>query len=230
MLLSLAVIVIFINKQDSSEGMGDIVQTTDNPLGVSVNNDTHPSNSSESVVAVEQDVIEVKVDALAQQEHYDSNVEQLGRDKQYDRTSYYDEPIGHIRAKGVGIDEIIYAGASELNMRRGVATVEYLEQLSEHTVAIAGHRSNRPNQYFAGAVYLTKGDKVTVDTFKAGTEDVSGSTDYYVEKVYKVMPEDVYVLEETKRDERKLVLITCATYDPETGKYLERWIVEAYTK
>ena len=229
--LIVATIIIYMNKQGTSVEVAKAPTDADNPLGVVVESDTEVAKSKnpENFSAEEQKQLNEKAEKLSKEEHYDGNVEQLGRDKYYDRTSYYDKPIGKIRARGV--DEIIYAGASELNMRRGVATVEYLEQLDEHTVAIAGHRSPVPNQYFASLIYLSKGDKITVDTYKQGTEKVSVSTDYYIDKIYKVKPKDVYVLKDDKnRKERKLVLITCATYDPETGKYLERYIVEAYTK
>ena len=233
--LLIATIVIYVNKQGDTQigtqAPSETPTEVDNPLGVSIESDTEVRElaNPENFTAEEQKQLNKKAEKLSKEEHYDGNVEQLGREKYYDRTSYYDKPIGKIRANGV--DETIYAGASELNMRRGVATVEYLEQLDEHTVAIAGHRSPVPNQYFASLVYLGKGDKITIDNYKEGTEKVIASTDYYIDKIYKVKPKDIYVLKDDKNDKRrKLVLITCATYDPETKKYIERYIVEAYTK
>lgn len=220
----LMLVLIGCTKEDPLDYAPDQIDNPDAP-------NVAAERQGDDFTTEERVVIEEKVENLTSKEHYDGNVEQLGREKHYNRTSYYDKPIGRLVSKKVHIDEIIYAGASELNMRRGVATVEYLEPLDEHTVAIAGHRSRNPKQYLTGALYLVNGDVVTVNMYEEGTEKVIASTDYVVEKTFKVDPSDVYVLEDDKkRKERKLVLVTCASYNPETGKYEERWIAEAYKK
>lgn len=203
----------------------------ENEAEVLDNNDTYTSDQ-----AFEQE-LQQKAEALSKEEHYQhsvdqlQNAEQLGREGVYDRTSYYDEPIGYIESKAVGISETIYAGASELNMRRGVATVEYQEQLNEQTVAIAGHRSPNRTQFLTGALYLEKGDEITVTEYKQGTTQAKTKTTYVVDNTLSVTPSSVEVLKpDNSKGKRKLILITCFKYNQETGLYDERFIVNAYEK
>lgn len=210
----------------SGQQLPPVTTLDGNGEGVGNKSDTH--NQDDQVFEQE---LQQKAAKLATQDHYNHNVEQAGREGVFNRTSYYDKPIGYIESKKVHISETIYAGASELNMRRGVATVEYQEQLNEQTVAIAGHRSPNRTQYLTGALYLKRGDEVTVTEYKEGTTEPKAVTTYVVDSTFTVTPSDVYVLEpDNSRGKRKLVLITCYKYNPETGLYDERFIVNAYEK
>lgn len=144
------------------------------------------------------------------------------------RTSVDDEMVGVITSNKIKLNEPIYEGASEINMRRGVATVAPGETLDEHTVAIAGHRSQVRYKYFSEILKLVNGDEVTVIT--KGTNGEQVVTVYEVVKTYKVKPEQTGILEEKTGEPRTLLLITCDQWNAETKVYDERWVTEAQIK
>lgn len=144
------------------------------------------------------------------------------------RTSVTDELIGVIRADSINLKEPIYMGASELNMRRGVATVGVGEHLNEHTVAIAGHRSPIRYQYFSEVLKLKIGENIVIETKNEKGEKVE--TEYEVKKTYKVTPEQTDILQADVSKPRTLILITCDEWDSKTKTYNKRWITEASIK
>lgn len=149
--------------------------------------------------------------------------------KKQQRTSITDKPVGRIKSEVIRMDEPVYIGASELNMMRGVATVEAGEQLNEKTVAIAGHRAYTPYTMFNGVLRLVPGNEVTVEMTDG--EGKPKSTVYVVKESFNVPPTQIEVLEDDKNQKkRKLVLVTCDIYNPETKLYDMRRIVTAYEK
>lgn len=144
------------------------------------------------------------------------------------RTKITDEMVGVIRSDVIGLKEPIYTGASELNMRRGVATVEAGELLSEHTVAIAGHRSQTRYKYFSEILRLKKGNEIIIETKDANGKKVE--TVYVVGKSYQVKPTDTAALEADVSQPRTLLLVTCDQWNSKTKTYDKRWITEAYLK
>lgn len=224
------------NAKDKSESPSELVNKTDDFETIKSTGDSNVSKEPDKVVVTEkehkvdlisnssEEVVQEKAKDLSKKTYYDDNVESSS----FDRTSLYDKPIGRVYAPYVKLDSIVYSGASELNMRRGVGTVEYGEQLTEKTVAIAGHRSRHAGEFFTSIIYLTIGDHVYVDTWDE-EENVISKRTYTVEKITKVDPSNTDVLlDELQDDRRKLVLITCSDYNTQTGLYDKRWIVEAY--
>lgn len=155
-----------------------------------------------------------------QVENWDSN--RVERDGEH-RTKLSDKKIGKIEIERVRIEMPIYAGASEVNLMRGVATVDYKEGLNERTVGIAGHVGGR-YQFFTEIKQLVKGDIIKI-------RDYENSKDYKykVSSNYQVNPMQREILKDNKgKKARKLVLITCHNYDSELLLFTQRWIVEAY--
>lgn len=139
------------------------------------------------------------------------------------RTRLSDKMIGRVISDKINLNEPIYAGASELNLRRGSATVDFKEPLDEQTTAIAGHIANR-FQYFTEIKRLVQGDIIKVNDFKN-----KKTYTYVVYKNYTVKPTQREVLlDNPKKNARKLLLLTCHDYDSSRDLFKERWIVEAY--
>lgn len=139
------------------------------------------------------------------------------------RTRLSDKMIGRVISEKINLNEPIYAGASELNLRRGSATVDFKEPLDEQTTAIAGHIANR-FQYFTEIKRLVQGDIIKVKDFKK-----KKTYTYVVHKNYTVKPTQREVLlDNPKKNARKLLLLTCHDYDSSRDLFKERWIVEAY--
>lgn len=171
--------------------------------------------------------IEAPVDGETKKDDHKSDNVEIAKPNQ-SRTAITDEMIGVIRADAIKLKEPIYMGASELNMRRGVATVEADEHLGEHMVAIAGHRSPTRYKYFSEVLRLKKGNEIVIET-----KDAEGSkveTVYVVERSYPVEITNRSVLEADMQKPRKLILITCDEWNSKTKTYDKRWITEAYIK
>lgn len=158
---------------------------------------------------------------------YDDNVEKSVVDgKELPRTKATDGMIGVITSDTIGLREPIFMGASEMNMRRGVATVGADELLDGQTVSIAGHRASG-DKYFTGILRLKAGDEVVIES--KGNDGEQLKETYVVDKTYKVSPTDTSVMDE-RAGERKLILITCDEWNPTTKRYDKRWITEATIK
>ena len=154
------------------------------------------------------------------EENWDSN--RVERDGEH-RTKLSDDQIGSLTIDRIGMKEPLYSGSSELNLRRGGATVDYKEPLDEQTTAIAGHVGGKVHS-FTNIKSLSVGDLIKINDFKN-----KKTYNYKVEKTYTVSPTARYILKDNKkRKERKLLIITCHNYDLEKHFYTERWIVEAY--
>ena len=157
---------------------------------------------------------------VTKEENWDKN--RVERDGEH-RTKLSDAKIGQIDINKVRIHEPIYAGASELNLRRGSATVDYKEPLNEQTTAIAGHVAGR-YQYFTEIKQLVKGDLIKIKDYKN-----KKTYTYKVDRTYTVKPTQREILADNKkRKARKLLLMTCHNYDGTKRIFKERWIVEAY--
>lgn len=173
-----------------------------------------PETASEEVVSKSNN------DSNSKEEDWDKN--RIERDGEH-RTKLSDKKIGAIIVDRVKINEPVYAGASELNLRRGSATVDFKEPLTEKTTAIAGHVAGR-YEYFTEIKQLVDGDIIKVKDYKN-----KKTYTYKVKKHYTVKPTQRSVLNNTKNKKaRKLILITCHNYDSSKKVFTERWIVEAF--
>lgn len=176
-------------------------------------------------VSVEEDLFVTELNKegkklITNEENWDRN--RVERDGEH-RTNIRDKKIGQIDIDRIRLHEPIYAGASELNLRRGSATVDFKEPLTEQTTAIAGHVAGRYED-FTEIKQLVKGDIIKVKDYKT-----KKTATYKVDINYTVKPTQREVLlDSKKRKARKLVLITCHNYDSEKHLFKERWIVEAY--
>lgn len=176
-------------------------------------------------ISVEEDLFVTELDKegkkrITKEENWDRN--RVERDGEH-RTNIRDKKIGQIDIERIRLHEPIYAGASELNLRRGSATVDFKEPLTEQTTAIAGHVAGRYED-FTEIKQLVKGDVIKVKDYKT-----KKTATYLVDVSYTVKPTQREVLLDSKKKKsRKLVLITCHNYDSEKHLFKERWIVEAY--
>ena len=186
---------------------------------------TTPKSNTEKEESVDDDLFVTELTKegkklVTKEENWDKN--RVERDGEH-RTNLRDAKIGQIDINKVRIHEPIYAGASELNLRRGSATVDYKEPLNEQTTAIAGHVAGR-YQYFTEIKQLVKGDLIKIKDYKE-----KKTYTYKVDRTYTVKPTQREILQDNKhRKARKLLLMTCHNYDGTKRIFKERWIVEAY--
>lgn len=218
-LVGLAIYLYFNNNKDVSKPNKDntVSEVPITPSSPVLSSKPKDKNKEE----IYTDVLDKEGKIIAKnEENWDKN--RVERDGEH-RTKLSDKKIGNISVPRVKINEPIYAGASELNLRRGSATVDFKEPLDEQTTAIAGHVAGR-YEYFTEIKSLTKGEIITVKDYQKNK-----TYKYKVDKHYTVKPTQRSVLNDSaKKKGRKLVLITCHNYDSERKVFKERWIVEAF--
>lgn len=140
-----------------------------------------------------------------------------------ERTDAYERLSGVIRNERVGLEEPIYKGASEVNMRKGVATLNPTDDLNQKLLGISGHRSPVRYQYFSEVPRLVEGDIVTIDLYdKSGK---IGENKYKITKKYDLLPSDRETLDK-EPNEPTLRLVTCDVWNYETKTYDKRLITE----
>lgn len=166
-----------------------------------------------------------EVAELQEKEHYNENVEtSVVNGQPLTRTDVYERLSGVIRNERIGLKEPIYKGASEVNMRKGVATLNVEDSLEQKLLGISGHRSPVRYQYFSEVPNLVAGDIVYIDIY-----DENGKVKeigYKVTKKYNLTPDDRETLDK-EPDVPTLRLVTCDIWNNETKSYDERMITEA---
>lgn len=144
--------------------------------------------------------------------------------KEMARTDAYERLSGVIRSDKIKLKEPIYKGASEVNMRKGVATLNVDDTLDQQLLSISGHRAPTPYTYFSEVLKLNTGDSIYIDHY--GENGKEKEVEYTVTNKYLLKPTEREKLEKDVSVDT-LQLITCDVWDSDTRTYLKRYVVEA---
>ena len=131
-----------------------------------------------------------------------------------------DSMLGILKIDSVQIEEPIFQDVTEINLINGVATSQEPSTLDAQNVVIAGHsvqgvgiRFNNLNKIKIGAkIQIISKDKLRT---------------YEVNKLYDVVPTQVEILEQHENEPKILKLFTCDNFNPQTGVWESRFVVEA---
>ena len=131
-----------------------------------------------------------------------------------------DSMLGILKIDSVDIEEPIFQDVTEINLINGVATSQEPSTLDAQNVVIAGHsvqgvgiRFNYLNKIKNGAkIQIISKDKLRT---------------YEVNKLYDVVPTQVEILEQHENEPKILKLFTCDNFNPQTGEWESRFVVEA---
>ena len=131
-----------------------------------------------------------------------------------------DSMLGILKIDSVQIEEPIFQDVTEINLINGVATSQEPSTLDAQNVVIAGHsvqgvgiRFNNLNKIKIGAkIQIISKDKLRT---------------YEVNKLYDVVPTQVEILEQHENEPKILKLFTCDNFNPQTGEWESRFVVEA---
>ena len=131
-----------------------------------------------------------------------------------------DSMLGILKIDSVDIEEPIFQDVTEINLINGVATSQEPSTLDAQNVVIAGHsvqgvgiRFNNLNKIKIGAkIQIISKDKLRT---------------YEVDKLYDVVPTQVEILEQHENEPKILKLFTCDNFNPQTGEWESRFVVEA---
>ena len=131
-----------------------------------------------------------------------------------------DSMLGILKIDSVQIEEPIFQDVTEINLINGVATSQEPSTLDAQNVVIAGHsvqgvgiRFNNLNNIKPGAkIQIISKDKLRT---------------YEVNKLYDVVPTQVEILEQHENEPKILKLFTCDNFNPQTGEWESRFVVEA---
>ena len=131
-----------------------------------------------------------------------------------------DSMLGILKIDSVQIEEPIFQDVTEINLINGVATSQEPSTLDAQNVVIAGHsvqgvgiRFNNLNKIKIGAkIQIISKDKLRT---------------YEVDKLYDVVPTQVEILEQHENEPKILKLFTCDNFNPQTGEWESRFVVEA---
>ena len=128
--------------------------------------------------------------------------------------------LGILKIDSVNIQEPIFQDVTEINLINGVATAQEPSTLDAQNVVIAGHSVQGVGIRFNNLSKIKMGDKVQViSKDKLRTYEVS--------KLYDVAATQVEILDQHKDQPKKLTLFTCDNYNPKTGEWESRFVVEA---
>ena len=131
-----------------------------------------------------------------------------------------DSMLGILKIDDLKIEEPIFQGDSEINLINGVATVDKDQTLDAQNVVLAGHSVQGVDIRF----YI-------LNKIKIGTKVQIISKDklrtYEVSRIYDVIPTQVEILDQHENEDKKLTMFTCDSYNPNTGEWETRFVVEA---
>ena len=131
-----------------------------------------------------------------------------------------DSMLGILKIDDLKIEEPIFQGDSEINLINGVATVDKNQTLDAQNVVLAGHSVQGVDIRFYNLNKIKKGTKVQIfSKDKLRT--------YEVDKIYDVVPTQVEILDQHDDQPKKLTMFTCDSYNPNTGVWETRFVVEA---
>ena len=131
-----------------------------------------------------------------------------------------DSMLGILKIDSVDIEEPIFQDVTEINLINGVATSQEPSHLDAQNVVIAGHSMQGVGIRFNNLTKIKNGAKIQIiSKDKLRT--------YEVNKLYDVVPTQVEILEQHENEPKILKLFTCDNFNPQTGEWESRFVVEA---
>ena len=131
-----------------------------------------------------------------------------------------DSMLGVLKIDDIDIQEPIFQDVTEINLINGVATAQEPSTLDAQNVVIAGHSVQGVGIRFNNLNKIKMGTKVQIiSKDKLRTYEVS--------RIYDVMPTQVEILDQHEGKDKILTLFTCDNYNPQTGEWDSRFVVEA---
>ena len=131
-----------------------------------------------------------------------------------------DSMLGILKIDSVDIEEPIFQDVTEINLINGVATSQEPSTLDAQNVVIAGHSVQGVGIRFNNLNKIKNGAKIQIiSKDKLRT--------YEVNKLYDVVPTQVEILEQHENESKILKLFTCDNFNPQTGEWESRFVVEA---
>ena len=131
-----------------------------------------------------------------------------------------DSMLGILKIDSVEIEEPIFQDVTEINLINGVATSQEPSTLDAQNVVIAGHSVQGVGIRFNNLNKIKNGAKIQIiSKDKLRTYEVS--------KMYDVTPTQVEILEQHENEPKILKLFTCDNFNPQTGVWESRFVVEA---
>ena len=131
-----------------------------------------------------------------------------------------DSMLGILKIDSVQIEEPIFQDVTEINLINGVATSQEPSTLDAQNVVIAGHSVQGVGIRFNNLNKIKNGAKIQIiSKDKLRT--------YEVNKLYDVVPTQVEILEQHDNEPKILKLFTCDNFNPQTGEWESRFVVEA---
>ena len=131
-----------------------------------------------------------------------------------------DSMLGILKIDSVDIEEPIFQDVTEINLINGVATSQEPSTLDAQNVVIAGHSVQGVGIRFNNLTKIKNGAKIQIiSKDKLRT--------YEVNKLYDVVPTQVEILEQHENEPKILKLFTCDNFNPQTGVWESRFVVEA---
>ena len=131
-----------------------------------------------------------------------------------------DSMLGILKIDDIDIQEPIFQDVTEINLINGVATAQEPSTLDAQNVVIAGHSVQGVGIRFNNLNKIKVGKKVQIiSKDKLRTYEVS--------RIYDVMPTQVEILDQHEGKDKILTMFTCDNYNPQTGEWDSRFVVEA---
>ena len=131
-----------------------------------------------------------------------------------------DSMLGILKIDSVDIEEPIFQDVTEINLINGVATSQEPSTLDAQNVVIAGHSVQGVGIRFNNLTKIKNGAKsqiISKDNLRT----------YEVNQLYDVVPTQVEILEQHENEPKILKLFTCDNFNPQTGEWESRFVVEA---
>ena len=123
-----------------------------------------------------------------------------------------DSMLGILKIDSVDIEEPIFQDVTEINLINGVATSQEPSHLDAQNVVIAGHSVQGVGIRFNNLTKIKNGAKIQIiSKDKLRT--------YEVNKLYDVVQHE--------NEPKILKLFTCDNFNPQTGEWESRFVVEA---
>ena len=131
-----------------------------------------------------------------------------------------DSMLGVLKIDDIDIQEPIFQDVTEINLINGVATAQEPSTLDAQNVVIAGQSVQGVGIRFNNLNKIKMGTKVQIiSKDKLRTYEVS--------RIYDVMPTQVEILDQHEGKDKILTMFTCDNYNPQTGEWDSRFVVEA---
>ena len=131
-----------------------------------------------------------------------------------------DSMLGILKIDDIDIQEPIFQDVTEINLINGVATAQEPSTLDAQNVVIAGHSVQGVGIRFNNLNKIKVGTKVQIiSKDKLRT--------YVVSRIYDVMSTQVEILDQHEGKDKILTMFTCDNYNPQTGEWDSRFVVEA---